>query len=150
LLLSTAGSYLFAQIEPLDSVYYDANQRFRLNEMNPEGEEFWLCFMQNYKADEADKNALMLELFITSETDTKVTIEIKALNYYKTLKLDGKTVQNVKLPYLAEIKSSEVIEPGMSVHIVAENPISVYGLNRAINNRYLLSFLQKYWERLIV
>ncbi len=76
--------------------------------MNPEGEEFWLCFMQNYKADEADKNALMLELFITSETDTKVTIEIKALNYYKTLKLDGKTVQNVKLPYLAEIKSSEV------------------------------------------
>jgi hypothetical protein len=117
-------------IDPLDSIYYDANKRFRLNEMNPEGQEFWLCFMQNYKSDESDKSALLLELFITSEFNTKVNIEIKALNYYQTFKLEAKTVHNVKLPYLAEIKSSEVIEPGMAVHITADNPISVYGLNR--------------------
>lgn len=121
---------LSAQEEKLDSILYNENVRYRLSEMNPEGEEFWLCFMQNYKSDEADKNNLLLELFITSEFDTKVNIEIKALNFYKTIKLEANTVQNVKLPSLAEIRSSEVIEPGMSVHITAEKPISVYGLNR--------------------
>jgi len=53
---------------------------------NPEGEEFWLCFMQNYKSDDNDRNpnnALMLELFITSEKDAEVTISIKSLNYIK-------------------------------------------------------------------
>lgn len=131
ILIILSVTTVFSQIEPLDSVYYDASKtRFKLSEMNPEGEEFWLCFMQNYKSDEADKNSLMLELFITSETDTKVKIEITALNYYQTINLTGRTVQNVKLPSLAEIKSSEVIEPGMSVHITADNPISVYGLNR--------------------
>lgn len=100
---------------------------------NPEGEEFWLCFMQNYKSDDNDRNpnnALMLELFITSEKDAEVTISIKSLNYIKKIKVPALTVQNVKISPLAEIISSEIIEPGMSVHITSDVPISVYGLNR--------------------
>ncbi|OGU58181.1 MAG: hypothetical protein A2X64_06965 [Ignavibacteria bacterium GWF2_33_9] len=125
-----AASNLFAQVDDIDSILYEANNRYKLNEMNPEGKEFWLCFMQNYKSENNRTNTLLLELFITSEFDTDVQIEIKALNFRKTERVQAKTVVNVKLPYLAEVKSSEVIEPGMSVHITAEQPISVYGLNR--------------------
>lgn len=129
--LFIASLNLNAQTEPLDSITYDnSNQRMKLNMMNPEGQEFWLCFMQNYKSQDGESNSLILDLFITSEKDAVVDIEIKALNYKKRVKVPSRTVQNVKLPAAAELKSSEIIEPGMSVHIVADVPISVYGLNR--------------------
>jgi hypothetical protein len=122
---------LFAQPESLDSITYDkSNQKLKLNLMNPEGQEFWLCFMQNYKSQDGESNSLILDLFITSETDAVVDIEIKALNFKKKVKVPGRTVQNVKLPAAAELRSSEIIEPGMSVHITSNAPISVYGLNR--------------------
>lgn len=123
----------YAQQEAIDTLAARNQAGEKLNIKNPEGQEFWLCFMQNYKSDEGDRNpnnALMLELFITSEKDAEVTISIKALNFSKKIKVPALTVQNVKLSPLAEIISSEISEPGMSVRITADVPISVYGLNR--------------------
>lgn len=122
-----------AQQATIDTLALRNQAGEKLNIKNPEGQEFWLCFMQNYKSDEAERNpnnSLMLELFITSERDAEVTISIKALNYSKKVKVPALTVQNVKLSPLAEIISSEIIEPGMSVRISSDEPISVYGLNR--------------------
>ena len=108
----------------------DTIARHRLELNNPEGTEFWLTFMQNYTSIDNKPAPIQLELFITSEEDATVTIEIKALRFQKRIKVIGKTVQNIKIDTLAQITSSEIIEPAMSVHITSDNPISVYGLNR--------------------
>ena len=122
---------LFSQNEPLDSVKYDETKtKLKLNLQNPEGQEFWLCFMQNYRSNNEEGNALILDLFITAQFDANVNIEIKALNYKKSIKVPARTVQSVQLPAAAELQTSEIIEPGMSVHITSDSPISVYGLNR--------------------
>jgi hypothetical protein len=124
-------SFLNAQNEQVDTLQSRNKLNEKLSLKNPEGQEFWLCFMQNYKSTDNNKdNSLMLELFITSEEDANVTIELKALNYTKKIKVPALTVQNIKLSPLAELMSSEIIEHGMGVHITADVPISVYGLNR--------------------
>ncbi len=133
LFLAIAFVNTYAQQTSIDTLALRNQSGERLNIKNPEGNEFWLCFMQNYKSDETERNpnnALMLELFITSEKDAEVTISIKSLNFTKKVKVPALTVQNVKLSPLAEIISSEIIEPGMSVKITSDAPISVYGLNR--------------------
>jgi hypothetical protein len=98
---------------------------------NPEGTEFWLCFEKNYKEPKPPNppNPLHLELFITSDNDAKVKIEIKGINFKQEVFVPGKTVQNVKIPSEAEIKSEEIKEQ-LAVHVTSDNPISVYGLNR--------------------
>ncbi len=99
---------------------------------NPEGTEFWLCFMRNYKDTQSrnQKNNLQLELFITANEDAEVFIEVTSIGYRQRLKVRGGTVQNVKVDPLAQIVSSEVIETDRAVHIKSDKPITVYGLNR--------------------
>jgi len=99
---------------------------------NPIGTEFWLCFMKNHEdpVNNDKRSELKLELFISSIEDTKVTVEIKALRFKKTINVKKNIIQNVKIDKLAQIKSSEIVEEDFAVHIVSEKPISVYGLNR--------------------
>ncbi|MCX7879727.1 MAG: outer membrane beta-barrel protein [Ignavibacteria bacterium] len=98
----------------------------------PMGTEFWLCFMTNFTDDPKNKvsaGELILELFITGEENTRVNIEILGLNYRTQLFVRAKTVERIRLPIQAQIKSSQVIEK-LAVHITSEKPIFVYGLNR--------------------
>jgi len=100
---------------------------------NPEGREFWLCFMANHTElvkvnDESGK--LRLEVFITSETDTEVTLELSAIGYKETVYVKAGSVKNVKISPLAQIKTSEIIEENYGLHIVSRDPIRLYGLNR--------------------
>lgn len=98
---------------------------------NPEGTEFWLCFMKNYRTEgNDDRNELILELFITSNENTEVNIEIKNINFRTKLFIPGGTVNNVKIPPEAQIQSNEIIERNAAVKITSVKPISVYGLNR--------------------
>lgn len=97
----------------------------------PVGVEFWLCFMTNYKNEnQSSKNALLLELFITGDEDANVNISIEGISFSKSLLVRGGTVQSVVIDPLAEIKSQEVVERGMAVHVTSDKPISVFGLNR--------------------
>lgn len=105
----------------------------RLTARNPEGTEFWLCFMKNYKEPEAKSslaNELHLELFITGDKDAQVSVEIESIGYKKKVFLQGGTVKSIKIDPLAQILSNEVIEHKHAVKITSDNPISVYGLNR--------------------
>jgi hypothetical protein len=98
---------------------------------NPVGTDFWICFMKNFQEDDPKRPAgeLILELFLTGDEDTRVTIEIPGINYKTQVFVRGKTIQSVRIPALAQIKSFQVIER-LSVHITSEKPIFVYGLNR--------------------
>lgn len=97
---------------------------------NPEGTEFWLCFMRNYKDPEKKPNDLMLELFITGDKNANVEIEIKSIGYKEKVFVQAGTVRNIKLSYLAQVRSNETVEHDQAVHVVSDNPITVYGLNR--------------------
>ncbi|MGB9771193.1 MAG: outer membrane beta-barrel protein [Candidatus Kapaibacteriota bacterium] len=128
---SGKSSFLFGmkwqQIQPLDSLSLNKYQVVK----KPVGTDFWICFMKNFQEDDPKRPAgeLILELFLTGEEDTKVTIEIPGINYRTQVFVRGKTIQNVRIPALAQVKSFNVIEQ-LSVHITSEKPIFVYGLNR--------------------
>ncbi|MFP4368844.1 MAG: IgGFc-binding protein [Candidatus Kapaibacterium sp.] len=102
----------------------------RLTLNNPEGTEFWLCFMKNYREQRKNNSGnIDLELFLTGNEDTEVVIEIKSIGYRRSIMLNAGTVQNIVLDSKAEIRSSEIVEQKHAVHIKSEKPISVYGLN---------------------
>lgn len=99
---------------------------------NPEGQEFWICFMRNHNdPDRVTENTrLYLELFITSDKDANIVVEIKSLNFREEVFVPANTVRNIKLNPQAQITSSEIIEEGMAVHVKSDTPVTVYGLNR--------------------
>jgi len=125
------GNFLHAQT--FSKVKFDSvkkqNRYLRLK--NSEGKEFWLCFERNFKNSRIPnaQTRLHLELFITSDVDTKVTIEIDGIGYKRTFNINGGTIRNIKLPPSAQVYSDEVKER-LAIHITSEHPISVYGLNR--------------------
>lgn len=101
-----------------------------------EGRDFWLCFQKNglepepakRNSRDAQKNQLFLELFITSNEDTKVRVEIDGLLFKQEGRIRGGTVISVKIDTAAQLRSSEIPER-MAVHITSEKPVSVYGLS---------------------
>lgn len=104
----------------------------KIKYMNPEGNEFWLCFQRNFNESKRKndvENKLFLELFLTGDKDANVTIEIEALDYKQSFFVPGGSVKNIKLPPEAQVLSDEVIER-LAVHVVSDNQISLYGLNR--------------------
>lgn len=105
-----------------------------IREKTTEGTEFWLCFQRNFKDTPANQaatkssNDLFLELFITGSTDSKVSIEIDGLGFRREIKVAGGTVVNVKIDPAAQVKGEEIAQR-LAIHVVSDNPISVYGLN---------------------
>ncbi len=110
-----------------DTITFTKHHKIKI----PVGTDFWICFMKNYTEDNPRQqpSELILELFLTSEEDTEVTVEIAGINYRTKVKVKARTVQNVRIPSLAQVKSSQTIE-NLAVHISSEKPIFVYGLNR--------------------
>ncbi|MCB0702265.1 MAG: IgGFc-binding protein [Candidatus Kapaibacterium sp.] len=121
----------------LTSIFFNANSQVDKNkillEKSPEGKEFWLCFMRNHNdADLNNPNAtqLDLKLFLTSDKDASVTIEIKSIRFKEQVFVKGGTVKAIQISPLAQVTSSEIIESGRALHVTSDVPISVYGLNR--------------------
>ena len=101
----------------------------QFSQKNTEGKEFWLCFPQNFAdKDRTSSNILRLELFITGNKDANVNIEIKGLNFRKSVKVPAGTVVNVAIPEEAQVKGKEKIQD-LGIHITSDQPISVYGLS---------------------
>lgn len=105
----------------------------QLMEKSPEGREFWLCFMRNHNdasANSPNSTPLDLKLFLTSDKDANVTIEIKSIRFKENVFVKGGTVKAIEIPSLAQITSSEIVESGRGIHVTSDVHISVYGLNR--------------------
>jgi len=105
-----------------------------IREKTTEGTEFWLCFQRNFKdtpstpTSSKSSNDLFLELYITGSSDSKVSIEIDGLGFRREIKVAGGTVVNVKIDPAAQVKGEEIAQR-LAIHVVSDNPISVYGLN---------------------
>lgn len=124
--------FLFAQKPSKNELESELDPTLKKIVKNPDGTEFWVCFMRNHTDPPRpdNENRLILQLFITSDYDCKVKIEIKGLNYSQEIEIPKGTVRNVEINPLAQIKTSEVIEKNRAVHISSDKPINVYGLNR--------------------
>jgi hypothetical protein len=118
-----------AQAQTPDSLLEKNDPKIRYK--NPEGTEFWLCFEKNFREPKGPANAdsLFLELFISSNQDASVSIDIEGIGFNINRSVPKGQIVNVKIPVEAQILSEEIIEK-LAVHVKADKPISVYGLNR--------------------
>lgn len=98
---------------------------------NSEGTEFWICFQKNYRNYDEDRkrsDTLALELFITSNENANVRIDIEGIGYRWDFTVRAGTVSNIRLDTGAQVTGIGKIER-LAIHIVADKPIAVYGLN---------------------
>lgn len=133
--LRRVGVVLFLLLWSISPFMLSAQQgAVNVREKTTEGTEFWLCFQRNFKdtpgtpSSAKNSNDLHLELFITGSNDSKVSIEIDGLGFRREIKVAGGTVANVKIDPAAQVKGEEIAQR-LAVHVVSDNPISVYGLN---------------------
>jgi hypothetical protein len=102
-----------------------------------EGREFWVVFQKNFRDYVTDEQTsgrrpaepLQLELFITSSVAARGTVEIRGLRFRRPFVVQPGKVVNLAIDTAAQLRSSEKIED-LAVHIVSDQPIAVYGLNR--------------------
>lgn len=102
-----------------------------------EGKEFYVVFQKNYidrQTDEEGKleptdKPLNLQLFITSSKAAQGYMEIKGINFRKEFNLPPGKVTMFQIDTACQLRTSEVIEE-LALHIVSDEPITVYGLNR--------------------
>jgi len=96
-------------------------------ELTSEGTEFWVCFQRNHE--EGGTDTLTLMLFLTSRWDATVRIQSDGVGIDTTLRLPARAIVPLQLPVRAEIRSPGSLG-SMALHIRADTPIAVYGLNR--------------------
>jgi hypothetical protein len=109
----------------------------RGNVFTTEGREFWVVFQKNFRDYQVNERTqaqepaaeLELELFITSSKNTKVRIDIPGIGFHVERPLRAGRVINVQIDSAAQLRSSEKVEQ-LGVHIVSDEPVAVYGLNR--------------------
>lgn len=99
---------------------------------NGEGCEFYICFMINFVeySPNQPSHPLQLQLFLTSDFDTKVKIEFKKGGYAEEITIKAGQIVSVQLDKFAQATIFEMADVDQAVHIVSEKPIAVYGLNR--------------------
>jgi hypothetical protein len=88
------------------------------------GTEFWICFPGNLSMETT-------ELYITSETNSTVTIDIAGIGFNEVVNVTAGALQVVTLPNTAQVQSEFVAE-NKGIHITATAAITVYGMNAAI------------------
>ena len=87
------------------------------------GKEFYFAFLPNYGS------GGNLSLFITGQQDTQGTVEIAGLNFSKPFTVKANVVTTVVLPQAAQSLTIDA-KSQRGVHVVAQDNITVYGLNQ--------------------
>ncbi len=130
-LLATVASCLEAQGLPRPT------PTARRSDFTTEGREFWVVFQKNFRDFVSDDKTqasrpadpLQLELFITSSENARGYVEIRGLGFRRDFIVDAGRVINIPIDTAAQVRSSERIED-LAVHIVSDQPVAVYGLDR--------------------
>ncbi len=120
---------------PLDLSAQD-DERVISTGATTEGKEFWVVFQKNFRDFVADDKTdelkpaepLVLELFITASKKVRGYVEVAGIGFRKDFTVNAGQVINIPVDSAAQLRSSEVIE-NLAVHIVADEPIAVYGLS---------------------
>lgn len=94
------------------------------------GREFWLAFDANYFPDDTSA----LTVFVASETATSGLVAVPGLQFRAPFTVSAGDVTPVSIPIEAMAGqgpnlSAEHVQQ-LAVHVVADDPVTVYGLNR--------------------
>lgn len=104
---------------------------------NSEGTDFWVCFQKNYRDEGVQiingvhREPLLLQLFLTSDFNAKVKVEIDGIKYSQDVEVKAGTVVALKIDTAAQIRSFGKIER-LAIHVTSDVPIGVFGLNRRV------------------
>lgn len=93
--------------------------------ISTEGEDFWLGFMENHEA-----APIELEIFISSNDTTAGKVEIPYYNWVQNFFSYPGTTAKVTVPTSIAMNKGSGIIANRGIHITAENPVSVYALNK--------------------
>src|SRR5690348_3433054 len=86
------------------------------------GTEFWLAFPSNLGTPE-------LTLFISGATAASGTVEIPGLEFSQGFEVTPGQATSISIPAGAELTGKEALLD-LGIHVTADAPVSVYGLNR--------------------
>lgn len=95
-------------------------------DLSNQGTDFWLAFMKNY-----DNAGLNLYLDITSNVNTTGMITIDGIGFSQNYSVTANTVTRVNIPLDAIVNNSQTIE-SLGIHVVADDPVTVYGTNQIL------------------
>jgi hypothetical protein len=91
------------------------------------GKDFWVAFPGNYYPDPT--NQVRPQLCLVGQKGTIVTVSIGALNYSQTFPMPANSM-NLTLPTAADLGDLNDAVVNKGVHIVATEPIGVYGMSQ--------------------
>jgi RHS repeat-associated protein len=91
------------------------------------GKDFWLGFADNLLE---GGNQATKTLFITGDVATTGTVSVPGLAFEQAFAVNPGEVTAVVLPTLVEVESLFAIQD-LGIHVVADEEVTVYGLNRA-------------------
>lgn len=106
------------------ALYAQADKRVVVGDNR--GKEFWVAFPKNAVFEQGTQ--IDLELFITSDFATDVTVSIPGLGKRYSIHLNPSEVKHVDIDSVVQILESERVQD-LGVHIEADNPIAVFGLS---------------------
>ncbi len=101
------------------------------------GTEFYVAFGPNLGADESTN---VMDIYITSYVPTHGSVEVPALNFFKSFTSTPGQITTIVLPSgrnfsqtveLSENQDEQVIH-GMAVHITSDSSVAVFGLNHKL------------------
>jgi hypothetical protein len=95
------------------------------------GKEFYVAFGANQGGDESGN---LMALYITSKVVATGSVDVPALAFHQTFTATPGQITTITLPSnlssaSVEITSSEIIYPGLGVHITSDYDIAVFGMN---------------------
>ncbi len=93
-------------------------------ELSNQGTDFWLAFMNNY-----DNSGQNLFLDISSDVNTSGNVSIAGIGFSEDYSVTANTITRITIPLNAVITSSQTIE-SLGIHVVADDPVTVYGTNQ--------------------
>jgi hypothetical protein len=95
---------------------------------NYKGTEFWLTFPGNYP--QSPDAPLRLTLCIVGPEGITGTVKIPGLRYSRDFTIPASMVVDVLLPDAASLGDEVDVVESKGIHIEANQPVAVYGLNR--------------------
>jgi len=111
------------------------------------GDDFWLVFNETFP-EELNANPpqlLELQVFISSEVGATGLVEIEGIAFSEAFNVPAGDLITVTIPDNAFIVGSNIVDD-LGVHVTADNPISVYGLNqRAFSSDGYLAIPTSAW-----
>jgi hypothetical protein len=90
------------------------------------GMDFWLAFPGNVP--QSPGQALLITMFIASETNTSGTFSIPGLGVSQNFTVTAGQITAINVPLNAQLDSTDTVEH-KGIHITAQNEVAVYGLS---------------------